>query len=119
MMTMFRELAHGLGIILIVVTPRQRQVLRRYRQDQAVPRCQCSRLRVGNKADRGICILRTASLREASRIGAHEHMVLHFDKNKDEEVMGQRGTVACVFDTTTMTLTEHPGATTAARRSWS
>jgi hypothetical protein len=45
-------------------------------------------------------------------------MVLHFDKNKDEEVMGQRGTVACVLDTKTMTLTEHPGATAAARRSW-
>ena len=46
-------------------------------------------------------------------------MVLHFDKAKDEEVMGRRGTVACVFDAKSMTLTFDQGATVEARKSWS
>ena len=45
-------------------------------------------------------------------------MVLHFDKAKDEEVMGRRGTVACGFDPKRMTLDADEGATQKAREAW-
>jgi hypothetical protein len=73
----------------------------------------------GNKADRGVCMVRTSTLAKASDFGARDHMLLHFDKCKDEEVMGSLGTVVCVFDPKTMTLKEDCGATLEAKEHWS
>jgi hypothetical protein len=119
MMTMFRKLVHGLGIILVVVTHVSAKSydeagkIKPFRVANA-----SGSVQFGNKADRGICILRTAGLRDSSSVCADEHMVLHFDKAKDEEVMGRRGTVACVFDPKTLTLIEDQGATAKARQLW-
>jgi AAA domain len=120
MMIKFRKLVHSLGIIMIVVT---HVSAKSYDETGKIKPFRIANasgsVQFGNKADRGICIVRTASLRDSSSLGADEHMVLHFDKAKDEEVMGRRGTVACIFDPKAMTLTEDAGATAAARRSWS
>jgi hypothetical protein len=119
MMIKFRRLVHGLGIILIVVT---HVSAKSYDETGKIKPFRIANasgsVQFGNKADRGICILRTGALKDASSTGADEHMLLHFDKAKDEEVMGQRGTVACVFDPKRMTLQEDPGATAKARQQW-
>jgi hypothetical protein len=119
MMIKLRRLAHGLGIILIVVT---HVSAKSYDESGGIKPFRIANaagsVQFGNKADRGICILRTGTLSEASDRGAPEHMVLHFDKCKDEEVQGRRGTVACVYNSRTMTLTEDAGATAEARKSW-
>lgn len=119
MMTRFRKLVHRLGIILIVVTHVSAKSydetgkIKPFRVANAAGSVQ-----FGNKADRGICILRTGSLKHASDFAADDHMLLHFDKAKDEEVMGKRGTIACVFDPLRMSLTYDRGATEEARKSW-
>jgi hypothetical protein len=119
MMIKFRKLVHGLGIIMIVVT---HVSAKSYDETGKIKPFRIANasgsVQFGNKADRGICILRTETLSESSDWGASEHMVLHFDKAKDEEVMGRKGTVACVFDPKSMTLTEDKGATMKARESW-
>jgi hypothetical protein len=119
MMIKFRRLAHGLGIILIVVT---HVSARSYDETGKIKPFRIANasgsVQFGNKCDRGICILRTGALSAASMTGASEHMVLHFDKCKDEEVMGRRGTIACVFDPRRMTLELDEGATAEARKLW-
>jgi hypothetical protein len=119
MMIKFRKLVHGLGIILIVVT---HVSAKSYDETGKIKPFRVANssgsVQFGNKADRGICILRTAALKQSSSLGAADHMVLHFDKAKDEEVMGQRGTIACVFDAKAMALTFDQGATMEARKSW-
>jgi hypothetical protein len=119
MMIKFRKLAHGLGIILVVVT---HVSAKSYDDTGGIKPFRIANasgsVQFGNKADRGICILRTGVLKEESSLGADDHMVLHFDKNRDEEVMGRRGTVACVFDPKRMTLQEDRGATAKARQTW-
>jgi hypothetical protein len=119
-MIQFRKLVHGLGIVLLVVTHVSARSydetggIRPFRVANAAGSVQ-----FGNKADRGVCILRASSLRDAASLNAEEHMVLNFDKNRVEEVMGRRGTIACVYDPMTMTLTFDPGATAEARKQWS
>lgn len=120
MMVMFRKLVHGLGIILVVVT---HVSAKSYDETGKIKPFRIANasgsVQFGNKADRGICILRTNSLNEGSSLGADDHMVLRFDKFKDEETMGKKGTVACVYDPKTMTLVEDVGASAMARQSWS
>ena len=119
MMIKFRKLAHGLGIILIVVT---HVSAKSYDETGKIKPFRIANasgsVQFGNKCDRGICVLRTGQLKAASSTGASEHMVLHFDKCKDEEVMGRRGTVACVFDPKRMRLELDEGATVKARKLW-
>jgi hypothetical protein len=45
-------------------------------------------------------------------------MLVRFDKAKNEETQGVRGTVAVAFDPKTMTLTRDAGATEEARKRW-
>jgi len=119
MMIKFRKLVHGLGIIMVVVT---HVSAKSYDENGKIKPFRIANasgsVQFGNKADRGICILRTSTLSDASTTGASEHMVLHLDKAKDEEVMGRRGTVACVFDPKSMTLEADEGATAKAREAW-
>lgn len=72
----------------------------------------------GNRADRGICVVRTGSLRDHSTLGADDHTVIRFDKCRNEARMGRRGTIACVFDPANMTLQYDHGATQKARTLW-
>lgn len=118
-MTRLRRLAHGLGVIMIVVTHVSAKSydetgkIKPFRIANAAGSVQ-----FGNRCDRGICVLRTQVLKDASDTQADEHMLLHFDKAKDEEVMGKRGTIACVFDPLNMSLAYDRGATMEARKSW-
>jgi hypothetical protein len=120
MMMQFRKLVHGLGIILIVVT---HVSAKSYDEAGGIKPFRIANasgsVQFGNKADRGICILRTKQLARVSTLGASEHWVLNFDKATDEETMGARGTVACVFDARTMTITKDGGATEKAQEQWS
>jgi hypothetical protein len=119
MMIKLRKLVHGLGIIMIVVT---HVSAKSYDETGKIKPFRVANsggsVQFGNKADRGICILRTAALKQVSSLGVGEHMLLHFDKAKDEEVMGKRGTVACAFDPLKMSLTFDQGATMEARKLW-
>lgn len=129
MMIKFRKLVHGLGIIMIVVT---HVSAKNYDEMGGVKPFRIANasgsVQFGNKADRGICVLRTSSLKDYASADvadangelkrASEHMLLHFDKAKDEEVMGKRGTIACVFDPLRMGLEEDRGATLEARKLW-
>lgn len=118
-MTHLRRLAHGLGIIMVVVTHVSAKSydetgkIKPFRIANAAGSVQ-----FGNRCDRGICVLRTQVLKDTSDTQAPEHMLLHFDKAKDEEVMGNRGTIACVFDPLNMQLTFDRGASMEARKSW-
>ncbi len=119
LMTRFRKLVQQLNITLVVIT---HVSARSYDDNGRIKPFRVANaagsVQFGNKADRGICVLRTSTLRAASDCGAEEHMLLHFDKTKDEETMGRRGTIACVLDTKTMTLTFNAGATVEARKQW-
>lgn len=125
MMIKFRKLVHGLGIIMIVVT---HVSAKSYEETGKIKPFRIANasgsVQFGNKADRGICVLRTKALKDYASPNpedgtvAEEHMLLHFDKAKDEEVMGKRGTVACVFDPLRMSLTQDLGATMEARKLW-
>jgi archaellum biogenesis ATPase FlaH len=120
MMKKFRKMVDRLGIILIVVT---HVSAKSYDESGAIKPFRVANasgsVQFGNKADRGICILRTNALSEKASLVAEDHMVLHFDKFKDEETMGRKGTIACVLDTKTVTLTLDLGATDEARKQWS
>ena len=120
MMMQFRKLVHGLGIILVVVT---HVSAKSYDEAGGIKPFRIANasgsVQYGNKADRGICILRAKQLARFSSLGAPEHMVLYFDKAKDEETMGARGTIACAFDPKTMMLTKDGGATEKAQELWS
>jgi hypothetical protein len=117
MMKKFRKMVDWLGIILIVVT---HVSAKSYDESGAIKPFRVANasgsVQFGNKADRGICILRTNALGEKASLDAEDHMVLHFDKFKDEETMGRKGTIACVLDTKTVTLTLDPGATIEAMK---
>jgi hypothetical protein len=138
MMIKFRKLVHGLGIIMVVVTHVSAKSydenggIKPFRLAQA-----SGSVQFGNKADRGICVLRTSKLKDSASIKvktdvvdertgeiievevpANDHMLIHFDKAKDEEVMGRRGTVVCVFDPLKMSLIKDDGATLEARKTW-
>ena len=129
MMIKFRKLVHGLGIIMIVVT---HVSAKSYAEDGSIKPFRLAQasgsVQFGNKADRGICVLRTSTLRDYSSVEiidesgefkrADDHMLIHFDKAKDEEIMGKRGTMACVFDPREMSLIEDKGATLEARKTW-
>lgn len=72
----------------------------------------------GNKMHRGICVSRSRYLAESSDTGRDDHLILHFDKARNEEQMGIRGTVVCVYDPKTMGLTYDNGATAEVRKLW-
>jgi hypothetical protein len=85
MMKKFRKMVDRLGIILIVVT---HVSAKSYDESGAIKPFRVANasgsVQFGNKADRGICILRTNALGEKASLDAEDHMVLHFDKFKDE-----------------------------------
>lgn len=72
----------------------------------------------GAKATRGICMLRTTALGDYSDTGQQDHTVLYFDKTKNEETMGKRGPIACLFDPKRMSLVQDIGATMQVRTIW-
>src|SRR5262249_50255862 len=119
LMTRFRRLAHSLQIVLVIVTHLS---ARSYDEHGGIKPFRVANaagsVQYGNKCDRGICVLRTGKIAEHSSIGAQEHMLLHFDKAKNEETQGARGTVAVAFDPKTMSLTKDAGATEEARKQW-
>jgi archaellum biogenesis ATPase FlaH len=60
----------------------------------------------GNKADRGLCVLRTKNYEKE-----HGHAIIRLDKAKVERKMGRRGTVAARFNPKTFSL-EYDGHVT-------
>jgi hypothetical protein len=107
MMKEFRRLVDELKIVLIIVTHvpaktiRQDGSLEPFRLAQAFGSVQFA-----NKADRGICVLRSKSLACSDHfihngdgtIKRLDHMVIRFDKSKIERKMGDRGTVAMCYN---------------------
>jgi hypothetical protein len=122
MMTMFRKLVAELGIILVIVT---HVSAKSYDETGKIKPFRVAAasgsVQYGNKADRGICIVRTHSLKAVATLNSEDHMVLHFDKFKVEGpmAMGKRGTIACVFDQKTMSLSFDQGASIEAKKLWS
>ena len=118
-MQKLQKLAQNLSIILIVVT---HVSAKSYDESGGIKPFRVANaagsVQFGNRADRGICMLRTSTEAKNSTVGADEHMVLHFDKCRNEARMGRRGTIACVFDPAAMTLTFDGGATQGARAKW-
>lgn len=119
MMQEFQKLVRELDIILIIVT---HVAAKSYDESGRIKPFRLANAmgssNFGSAAHRGICMCRTASLAEFSDTGARDHMVINFDKAKDEETMGERGTVACLFDRNSMTLTIDHGATLQAKKLW-
>lgn len=119
MMLEFRKVVHDIGAILIIVT----HVSAKSYAEDGSPRPfrvanAAGSAQFGNKADRGICVLRTRKLR-GDGIGPQDHMVIRFDKAKDEETMGKLGTVACNFDAPRMGITFDASATAEVQDLWS
>jgi len=120
MMQEFQKLVRDLEIVLIIVT---HVAAKSYDESGKIKPFRLANAmgssNFGSAAHRGICMCRTNSLQMVSDFNARDHMVINFDKAKNEETMGERGTVACVFDRNTMRLTYDAGATAEARRMWS
>jgi AAA domain len=118
-MLKLHKLVKKLDIILVVVT---HVSAKSYDETGAIKPFRVANaagsVQFGNRADRGICMLRASTLAEKSSIGAHEHMILHFDKCRNEARMGKRGTIACMFDPAAMRLEYDRGATQEARKIW-
>lgn len=118
-MQAMHELAQRLGVIIVIVAHVSAKSydetgkIKPFRVANAAGSVQ-----FGNRADRGICILKTTQLKAAASVPASHHMVLHFDKHKNEEDMGQQGTIACVFNPQEMRLVLDQGATVEAQKAW-
>lgn len=119
MMQEFQKLVRDLDIIMVIVT---HVAAKSYDESGRIKPFRLANAmgssNFGSAAHRGICMCRTASLAEWSDTGAKDHMVINFDKAKNEETMGERGTVACLFDRNSMTLTLDHGATMQAKKLW-
>lgn len=120
MMQEFQKLVRELEIVLVIVT---HVAAKSYDESGKIKPFRLANAmgssNFGSAAHRGICMCRTASLQDVSDFNATDHMVINFDKAKNEETMGERGTVACVFDRNSMRLTLDNGATAQAKRVWS
>jgi hypothetical protein len=116
MMKAFRRLVDELQIILLVVT----HVPAKYAAgDGTVEAFRIAHAhgssQFGNKADRGICVVRTKAF-DADR----GHLIVRFDKSKIERRMGRKGTVALKYDEAHHTITYDAAVTNekAVREMW-
>jgi hypothetical protein len=116
MMKLFRRLVDELQIILLVVT----HVPAKYvGGDGTVEAFRIAHAhgssQFGNKADRGICVVRTRAF-ESER----GHLIVRFDKAKIERRMGRKGTVALKYDEDNHTITYDAAVTNekAVREMW-
>jgi archaellum biogenesis ATPase FlaH len=116
MMKLFRRLVDELQIILLVVT----HVPAKYvGGDGTVEAFRIAHAhgssQFGNKADRGICVVRTKAF-DPDR----GHLIVRFDKAKIERRMGRKGTVALKYDETNHTITYDTAVTNekAVREMW-
>jgi AAA domain len=116
MMKLFRRLVDELQIILLVVT----HVPAKYvGGDGKVEPFRIAHAhgssQFGNKADRGICVVRTRAF-DSER----GHWIVRFDKAKIERRMGRKGTVALRYDEDHHTITYDTAVTNekAVREMW-
>jgi twinkle protein len=116
MMKLFRRLVDELQIILLVVT----HVPAKYvGGDGTVEAFRIAHAhgssQFGNKADRGICVVRTRVF-DSDR----GHLIIRFDKAKIERRMGRKGTVALKYDENNHTITYDASVTNekAVRDMW-
>lgn len=118
-MQVLQALARRLKIVIVIVTHVGAKM---YAEDGGVKPFRIANSsgssNFGAKATRGICMLRTTALGDYSNYGAADHTVLYFDKNKNEETMGIRGPVACLFDPKRMSLVLDVGATMQVKTIW-
>src|SRR5262249_20983189 len=120
LMSKFRRLVEKLRIVLVIVT---HVSARSYSDDGSIKPFRAANaagsVQFGNKTDRAICIMRSTELAEMSGIGAREHAILRFDKNRHEETMGRKGTIACAFDPKTMQLSYDQAPSAEVAKLWS
>jgi hypothetical protein len=112
MMKAFRRLVNKLGIILVVVT---HVAAKNVKQDGSIEPFRIAQafgsVNFANKADRGICVVRTKSL-------GGDHTVIRFDKSKIERRMGKKGTVGMRYDDTKFAFEYDSHATSEVRDLW-
>lgn len=112
MMKAFRRLVDKLQIILCIVTHVPAKSIKGNGEIEPFRLAHAfGSVQFANKADRGLCVVRTQSL-------GSDHMIIRQDKAKDEEVMGIKATVACRYDRDTHSLDYDPVATAAVQDVW-
>jgi hypothetical protein len=116
MMKLFRRLVDELQIILLVVThvPAKYAAGNGTVEPFRIAHAHGSS-QFGNKADRGLCVVRTKSF-DSDR----GHLLVRFDKVKIERRMGRKGTVALKYDEDNHTITYDATVTNekAVREMW-
>lgn len=114
MMKSFRRLVDKLQIILIIATHVPAKMIA---GDGSIEPFKISNAfgssQFANKADRGICILRTKKFDKK-----HGHSIIRLDKSKIEQRMGKKGTVAARFNAQNFTLEYDSEATGQVQDIW-
>lgn len=118
----FRRLVDKLGIILLIATHVPAKMIK---GDGSIEPFKIAHSfgsgNFGNKADRGICIVRTKAFNGEKcdnpnwRLG---HTIIRIDKSKVESSMGPRGTVALRFNEGTFSYSRDGKATAAVQDVW-
>jgi hypothetical protein len=124
MMKEFRRLVDKLGIILIIATHVPAKLIRGDGSLEPFKIAQAfGSVQFGNKADRGICVIRTKRLPSQEDdaepiVNEKGYAIIRLDKAKIERKMGKKGTVACRLNADKFLLEYDSYATSCVEELW-